>query len=91
MTYPVRLVLDEGNLAIRIAEIREWLRKGRIDPGSLRYRLAADRVELRIDFTALGDASRFAEAFDGLIFGSRRSTPTGGETAKGKRKPPDAA
>lgn len=91
MTYPVRLILDEGNLTIRIAETREWLRKRGIDPGSLHYRLAAERVELRIDFMTLGDAARFAEAFDGLVFGSRRSTPTGGKAAKGERKPADAA
>ena len=91
MTYPVRLILDEGNLTIRIAEVREWLRQREIDPGSSRYRLATDRVELRIDFTTLRDAARFAEAFDGLVFGSKRSTPTATETTKAEGKPPDAA
>src|SRR5205085_617413 len=53
VTYPVRIVLDEGNLANRISEVREWLNKHGVDPGALQYRMAAEDVELRIDFVTL--------------------------------------
>ena len=56
MTYPVRVVLDEGNLAIRISEVREWLNKSGIDPGAFQYRMTAGHVQLRIDFVTLMDA-----------------------------------
>ena len=64
MTYPVRIVLDEGNLAIRISEVREWLSKHGIDPGAFQYRMAAERVQLRIDFVTLKDAAQFAVVND---------------------------
>ena len=91
MTYPVRIVLDEGNLANRISEVREWLNKNDIDPGAFQYRMAAGHVELRIDFVSLRDASRFANTFGGLVFGAKRTTPTEVDTIDPEEKPPEAA
>ena len=34
MTYPVRVVLDEGNLVVSISEVREWLDEHEIDTGA---------------------------------------------------------
>ena len=78
MTYPVQVVLDQGNLAIRLSEIREWLSKHHIKTGSFDYRMRSDFVQLRIDFPTLGDAAQFAKAFGGLVFGVRRTTPAMG-------------
>jgi hypothetical protein len=89
--YPVRIIFDEGNLAIRLSEVREWLERHVIDPGAMRYRMASDRVELRIDFATLNDASKFAENFGGLVFGARRSTPTAVDTLDPDGEPPEAA
>ena len=69
MTYPVRVVLDEDNLAIGISEVREWLNKHRIDPGAFQYRMAAEHVQLRIDFVTFNDAAEFADAFGGFGVG----------------------
>jgi len=38
--------------------------------------MAAERISLRIDFDTLAEAARFAETFGGVIFGSKRATPT---------------
>lgn len=89
MTYPVRIVLDEGNLAIRISEVREWLSKHGIDPGAFQYRMAAERVQLRIDFVTLKDAAQFAGAFGGLVFGSQRTRLAEVDTIDAEGEPPD--
>ena len=78
MSYPVQVVLDQGNLAIRLREIREWLSKHNIEAGAFDYRMRRDFVQLRIDFTTLADAAQFAKAFGGLVFGARRTTPAMG-------------
>jgi hypothetical protein len=91
VTYPVRIVLDEGNLANRISEVRDWLNKHGVDPGAFQYRMAAQHVELRIDFVTLKEASRFANTFGGLVFGSRRTTPTAVDTIDREDDPPEAA
>ena len=91
MTYPVRIVLDEGNLANRISEVREWLNKHGLDPGAFQYRMAAEHVELRIDFVTLRDASNFANTFGGLVFGAKRSTPGEVDTLDPEGEPPKAA
>src|SRR5260370_38811475 len=91
VTYPVRIVLDEGNLANRISEVREWLNKHDVDPGAFQHRMAAERVELRIDFVTLRDASKFANTFGGLVFGAKRTTPTEVDTIDPDGDPPEAA
>ena len=91
VTYPVRIVLDEGNLANRISEVREWLNKHGLDPAAFQYRMAAEHVELRIDFVTLRDASKFANTFGGLVFGAKRSTPGEVDTLDPEEEPPKAA
>jgi hypothetical protein len=49
VTYPVRVVLDEGNLVVSILEVREWLNEHEIDTSAFQYRMSAGHVELRID------------------------------------------
>jgi len=61
--YPVQFRLDDGNFAVRLAEIRDWLHQHRIDPGLLHYRLGADHVRLRIEFTRPSHVAGFKAAF----------------------------
>jgi hypothetical protein len=61
--YPVQFCLEDANFAIRLAEIRDWLNKHRIDPGVLRYRLGADNVRVRIEFTKPSHVGAFRAAF----------------------------
>ena len=58
MSYPVQVVLDQGNLAIRLREIREWLSKPHIPPGAFDDRMRSDFVQLRVDFMTLSDRLR---------------------------------
>jgi hypothetical protein len=67
--YPVQLILDDGNLAISLAEIRDWFSRQGLEPGAFQYRMQADHVRLRVDFTTLTDATAFAEAFSGMVLG----------------------
>jgi hypothetical protein len=67
--YPVQVVIDQGNLAIKLREVKEWFEQEGLEPGAFQYRLAADHVRLRIDFTSLQDAAAFAEAFSGSVLG----------------------
>jgi len=91
VTYPVRVVLDEGNLVVSISEVREWLNKRDIYPGAFQYRMAAGHVQLRIDFITLRDAARFADAFGGLVFGTKRTTPAEADIIDAQEEPPEAA
>jgi len=61
--YPIQFRLEDGNFAVRLAEIRDWLNKHRIDPGLLHYRLGVDHVRLRIEFTRPSHAAAFRAAF----------------------------
>ena len=61
--YSVQFQIDEGNFAIRLAEVRDWLRRHRIDPARLHYRMAADHVQLRIEFAKPNDADAFRTEF----------------------------
>lgn len=65
--YPVKIVLDQGNLAIRLAEVIEWFDECELGPGKLQYSMAADHVELRIDFDYREEAVAFAEEFSGSV------------------------
>ena len=76
MTFPVRVMLDGGDLTIRIAEIREWLNKRGVDPGAFQYRLAEEHVELRIELITLKDAANFADAFGGIVLGVKPTAAT---------------
>ena len=67
--YPVQIVLDEGNLAIRMSEIFEWFEREGLEPGAFNYSMATEHVRLRIDFTSLTDAAAFGEAFAGSVLG----------------------
>jgi hypothetical protein len=91
VTYPVRVVLDEGNLSVRISEVREWLNKHDIDLGAFQYRMAAKHVKLRIDFVTLRDATRFADTFGGLVIGTKRTTPDAVDSINAEGKSPEAA
>ena len=72
--YPVKIVLDQGNLAIRLAEVIEWFDECELGPGKLQYSMAADHVELRIDFDYREEAVAFAEEFSGSVRGASRAT-----------------
>jgi len=61
--YPVQFRLAEGNFAIRLAEIRDWLQYRRIDPNLLHYRIGADHVQVRIEFTKPRHADAFRAGF----------------------------
>jgi hypothetical protein len=61
--YPVHLRIDDGNFTIRLAMIRDWLHRHRIDPGLLHYRMGADHVRVRIEFTKPDHATAFRAAF----------------------------
>jgi hypothetical protein len=61
--YPIQFRLEDGNFAVRLAEIRDWLNKHRIDPSLLHYRLGVDNVRLRIEFTRPSHAAAFRAAF----------------------------
>jgi hypothetical protein len=87
----VRVVLDEGNLAVSISEVREWLNARGIDPGAFQYRMTAGHVQLRIDFVTLREAARFADAFGGLVFGKKRTTPAEVDIIGAEEGPPEAA
>jgi hypothetical protein len=89
VTYPVRVVLDEGNLVVSISEVREWLNEHEIDTSAFQYRMSAGHVELRIDFISLSDASTFAGAFGGWILGIKKDAPAEVDDAEGE--PPEAA
>ena len=67
--YPVQLRLDAINLAIRMCEITEWLERRGIKPDVLQYRMAANHVELRVDFAAPEEAAALTEAFAGSVLG----------------------
>jgi hypothetical protein len=41
MTYPVRVVLDGGNLTVSISEVHEWLNEHGLDTGAFQYRMIA--------------------------------------------------
>jgi hypothetical protein len=91
VTYPVRVVLDEGNVAVGISEVREWLNEHEIDTGAFQYRMSAGHVELRIDFITLTDASTFADTFGGWIFGVKKDAQAEVDTIDAKGEPPEAA
>ena len=76
MRYCVRIVLEECNFTVRIREVREWLNKQGINTGAFQYRTVAECIQLHLDLDTLAGAARFAETFGGLIFGSKRATPT---------------
>ena len=67
--YPVQLLLDATNLAIRMSEMTEWLDRRGIKPDVLQYRMAANHVELRVDLAASDEAAALAEAFAGSVLG----------------------
>ena len=67
--YPVQIILDDGNLAIRLAEIIEWFDDWQLGPGKFQYSMAAGHIRLRIDFAYRSDAAAFAEAFGGSVLG----------------------
>jgi hypothetical protein len=67
------------------------LNKHGIDPGAFQYRMTAGHVQLRIDFVTLRDAARFADAFGGLVFGKKRTTPAEVDIIDAEEGPPEAA
>ncbi len=91
MTYPVRVVLDEGNITVSISEVHEWLNEHGLDTGSFQYRMSAGHVELRVDFTTLDEASIFADAFGGWILGVKKDAQAEMDTINAKGEPPEAA
>jgi hypothetical protein len=61
--YPVHLRLPEENFTVGLAEIREWLDRHRITPGTVRYGMDAEYVRLVIEFTKPQDSDLFRLAF----------------------------
>jgi hypothetical protein len=67
--YPVQVILDEGNLVIRLAEIIEWFDERQLGAGKFQYSMAAGHVDLRIDFDFRSEARAFVKAFGGSMIG----------------------
>ena len=61
--YPVQFRLEEGNFAVILSEIRDWLSQQRIDPGSLHYQLGANHIRVRLEFMTPSHAAAFRAAF----------------------------
>jgi hypothetical protein len=40
--YPVQVIIDQGNLAIRLREVKDWFAQEGLEPGIFQYRLAAN-------------------------------------------------
>jgi hypothetical protein len=53
--------------------------------------MTAGHVQLRLDFVTLKDAARFADAFGGLVFGKKRTTPAEADIIDEEEEPPEAA
>jgi hypothetical protein len=70
MLYSVQVRLEGGDIADRMAEMRQWLDREGVEPGLFRYRrMDADGVLCRVDFKSAGEAAAFAEAFAGTVVG----------------------
>ena len=67
--YPVQILIDEGNLAIRLAEIIEWFDERQFGAGRFQYSMTAGHVDLRIDFDFRSEAGAFVKAFGGSMLG----------------------
>jgi hypothetical protein len=62
--YTVQLRLDaRQSIALKMAEIREWLNRQQLVPDNFRYRMEPDAVLVRADFKSADDAAAFTEAF----------------------------
>jgi len=70
MLHTVQIRLDSGEMAARMAEMRQWLDKNGFEPDTFEYRrMDAEGVVYRIDFKVAGEAAAFAEAFAGTVVG----------------------
>jgi hypothetical protein len=67
--YPVQVRVEGSNIAARMSEIKEWLDRHDVEPGTSQYRMDADGVLCRVDFKLPGEAAAFAEAFGGSVVG----------------------
>jgi hypothetical protein len=63
----VQVILDEGNLAIQMSEIDEWLRARSFTPNVVQTRMTEHRVQLTLHFAEENEASAFADAFSGAV------------------------
>jgi hypothetical protein len=70
--FTVQIRLDGDDLATRIAEVSQWFKSVRLQPGAFQYKMGPEHVRLRIDFTTLREASAFAEALGGSVLGMKR-------------------
>jgi hypothetical protein len=52
-----------------MSEIKEWLDRHDVEPGTSQYRMDADGVLCRVDFKLPGEAAAFAETFGGSVVG----------------------
>ena len=70
MPNTVQIILDEGNLAIRMSEIDEWLHERGFTPNIIQNRMTGSQVQLRLHFAKEEEAAAFAEDFSGaaLVF-----------------------
>jgi len=69
MLRSVQVRLD-GEISVRMSEMRQWLDRNGFEPDSLEYRrMDAAGVLCRIDFKTASEAAAFAEAFSEAIVG----------------------
>jgi hypothetical protein len=65
--YTVQLRLDaRQSIALKMAEMREWLDRQQLVPDNFQYRIEPDGVLVRADFKSADDAAAFTEAFGEL-------------------------
>ena len=66
--FPVEVnIFDEDALGETMETMRTWLDHQHFEPSSFRYRLGAQLVVLRVDFSIEAQAAAFAKAFSGNV------------------------
>jgi hypothetical protein len=64
MSHSVTVHLEqEWNIAVRMAEMREWLDSRGIEPAAFQYQADEKGATCRLDFKVISDAHAFVEAF----------------------------
>ena len=67
--YTVQVRFDGNDVASRMREIRDWLAQRDLEPSASQYRMDADGVLCRVDFSAPSEAAAFAETFAESVVG----------------------
>jgi hypothetical protein len=65
MSYRAEILVERGDLIDRMAAMRIWLDKRRLDPQTFRHRTEEQSIRILADFGHELEAVLFAEAFGG--------------------------